>query len=146
MMKKRKLTFIIAYTVLLLLTFLYVRSIINQERVQIYKEKKKETKETYPISVSLILSSGFKDIVYTKEMKSDDNVKKLLKEMREDDNLIYELNEYTYGTEIISVNGVVPRNGYKWAILLNNKDITLNMEEIDLIKNGSYILKIIETK
>jgi hypothetical protein len=104
------------------------------------------TKETYPISVSLILSSGSKDIVYTKEMKSDDNVKKLLKEMREDGNLIYELNEYTYGTEIISINRVVPRNGYKWAILLNNKDITLNMEEIDLIKNGSYILKIVETK
>ena len=143
-MRKKKFLTIAIYISALALIFLYVNSVLKQERIEIYKEKKVETEKTYPIEVSLIHINGTRQETYKKTLDSNENVGKLLKELRNDDGLIFELNQYTYGTEILSVNGVLPKEGFKWVIFQGDKDVTKNMNETTLIKDGVYTLKIVE--
>ena len=143
-MRKKKFITIAIYISALALIFLYVNSVLKQERIEIYKEKKVETEKTYPIEVSLIHINGTRQETYKKTLDSNENVGKLLKELRNDDGLIFELNQYTYGTEILSVNGVLPKEGFKWVIFQGDKDVTKNMNETTLIKDGVYTLKIVE--
>lgn len=143
-MRKKKFITIAIYISALALIFLYVNSVLKQERIEIYKEKKVETEKTYPIEVSLIHINGTRQETYKKTLDSNENVGKLLKELRNDDGLIFELNQYTYGTEILSVNGVLPKEGYKWVILQGETDVTKNMNETTLVKDGVYTLKVVE--
>ncbi len=143
-MRKKKFITIAIYISALAFVFLYVNSVLKQERIEIYKEKKVETEKTYPIEVSLIHLNGTRQETYKKTLDSNENVGKLLKELRNDDGLIFELNQYTYGTEILSVNGVLPKEGFKWVIFQGDKDVTKNMNETTLVEDGVYTLKIVE--
>ena len=145
-MKKRKLIGIAIYITVLALTFFYIKSVLKEERVETHEEKQKEIEETYPISVSLNYVSGIKQEKYKKTMDSDETVKSLLEEVRQDGDVIYELEEYTYGSEILSVNGVIPKTGFKWVIIFNDMDITKEISDTKLIKDGEYTLKIVEQK
>jgi len=143
-MRKKKFITIAIYIFTLAFIFLYVNSVLKQERIEIYKEKKIELENSYPVDVTLIFINGSKQLTYKKTLDSNQNVGKFLKELRNDEGLIFELNEYTYGTEILSVNGVIPKEGYKWVILQGEKDITKNMNETTLVKDEVYTLKVVE--
>lgn len=142
-MKKRKLIIIISYTLILVLTFFYIKSVLKHERVDIYKEKKETIEETFSVNVSLNFISGTTVKTFKKEMKNNNTVQSFLKELREDGDLIYELDEYTYGPRIISVNNIIPKTGFEWAIFLGDENITTDIGNLLIQRDAVYTLKMI---
>ena len=143
-MNKKKIIMMISYIVLSALLVVYVESILKREDLKIYEKKKVEIEETFPVDVTLKVTQGKTVKEYSKILKSTDSVEDLLKKFRNSGYISYELLKYTYGIDIESVNDIKPENGYKWAILKDDNDVTLQMDKIYLEKNKIYELKIVK--
>src|SRR5258708_3831954 len=124
---KLKFAIIICYALFLVFGIFYVRSIVNSKSVKsgvIVQPAK--PKKTFLIKVNLATPSG----TYRVELTNYNNVSDLLDKARQNGQIKYETTEYTYGTVIDSINGVVPGTNKKWAIFDDkNKDLTANMSD-----------------
>jgi len=143
-MNKKKIILILTYIFLSGLLVLYVRSILKRDDLKIYEKKKVEVEETYSVDVKLKLIDGKTSKEFTKSLKNTDSVEELMKKIRSSGDISYELIKYTYGVNIESVNGIKPKDGFKWAILKDNEDITLKIDKLNLEKGKTYELKILE--
>ena len=143
-MNKKKIIMIISYVFLSALLVIYVRSILKRDDLKIYEKKKIEVEESYSVDVTLKLINGKIINEFTKTLKNTDSVEELMKKIRSSGDISYELVKYTYGVDIESVNGIKPKDGFKWAILKDNEDITLKIDKLYLEKGKTYELKILE--
>ncbi|HPD74370.1 MAG TPA: hypothetical protein PLX95_03795 [bacterium] len=143
-MNKTKIIMIISYIFLSTLLVFYVKSILKRDDLKIYEKKKIEVEESYSVDVTLKLINGKIINEFTKTLKNTDSVEELMKKIRSSGDISYEIVKYTYGVDIVSVNGNVSKDGFKWAIIKDNEDITLNIDKVNLEKGKTYELKIIE--
>jgi len=143
-MNKAKIIMIISYIFLSASLVLYVKSILKRDDLKIYEKKKIEVEESYSVDVTLKLINGKITKEFTKTLKNTDSVEELMKKIRSSGDISYEIVKYTYGVDIVSVNGNVSKDGFKWAIIKDNEDITLNIDKVNLEKGKTYELKIIE--
>jgi len=143
-MNKTKIIMIISYIFLSTLLVFYVKSILKRDDLKIYEKKKIEVEESYSVDVTLKLINGKITKEFTKTLKNTDSVEELMKKIRSSGDISYEIVKYTYGVDIVSVNGNVSKDGFKWAIIKDNEDITLNIDKVNLEKGKTYELKIIE--
>jgi len=143
-MNKTKIIMIISYIFLSTILVFYVKSILKRDDLNIYEKKKIEVEESYSVDVTLKLINGKITKEFTKTLKNTDSVEELMKKIRSSGDISYEIVKYTYGVDIVSVNGNVSKDGFKWAIIKDNEDITLNIDKVNLEKGKTYELKIIE--
>jgi len=143
-MNKTKIIMIISYIFLSTILVFYVKSILKRDDLKIYEKKKIEVEESYSVDVTLKLINGKIINEFTKTLKNTDSVEELMKKIRSSGDISYEIVKYTYGVDIVSVNGNVSKDGFKWAIIKDNEDITLNIDKVNLEKGKTYELKIIE--
>ena len=143
-MNKTKIIMIISYIFLSTILVFYVKSILKRDDLKIYEKKKIEVEESYSVDVTLKLINGKITKEFTKTLKNTDSVEELMKKIRSSGDISYEIVKYTYGVDIVSVNGNVSKDGFKWAIIKDNEDITLNIDKVNLEKGKTYELKIIE--
>lgn len=132
----------VAYLVLLATIILYVKSVLDVDSFKATeKTQEKPIVKVEAVSVKLVTEINGVLTTYEAKMQSNDTVEDLLKQLRKTQGLYYEKDLYTYGTEIISVFGQEADTGKKWAILLNNKDITNKISDEYLIDEVTYTLK-----
>ena len=143
-MNKTKIIMIISYIFLSTILVFYVKSILKRDDLNIYEKKKIEVEESYSVDVTLKLINGKITKEFTKTLKNTDSVEELMKKIRSSGDISYEIVKYTYGVDIVSVNGIKPKDGFKWAILKDNEDITLKIDKLNLEKGKTYELKILE--
>ncbi|HQK41491.1 MAG TPA: hypothetical protein PKV39_00620 [bacterium] len=142
-MKKTKKIMIVSYILILGILSLYINSVLKKEDMETYEKEKSNSEKEYQTKVTLRYFNGSDISEFEIKLKNTDTVEDLLQELRSSKKITYEITRYTYGIEISSVNGTPPTKGYKWAILFNGNDITPNIGDINLVKNGIYELKMI---
>jgi len=144
-MRKKKAVIIIAYLSFLFISFIYINNVLKKEEVENYEEEEeKEVKKEYPVTVTLKLYEGNTVKEYKRESTNLESVEEFLHELRSNEGLLYESTRYTYGNEISSVFKTPPNDGYKWALLLDGKDVTLHIDDVDVGTDQVYELKMIE--
>ena len=137
-MEKAKKYFPYVYIIFLVFSFFYVRSVMKEGDLRDYDETvDKAIKE---VAVDVILVVGNES--YSVKLESRDTVLDLLEDLRGDDKFHYEKTDYTYGTELDSVNGVKPSPGYKWKVFRGNEDITHTIGDIYLTDDTTYTIRL----
>ncbi len=132
----------ILYLVFLVATFFYVKSVLDTDSFRATEKtadkpvvKVKEAK----VSLRVELSDGTRE--YTAKLTTGDSVKDLLYDLRKNQDLVYEVDLYTYGTEIVSVFDKQADDGKRWAVFDEDKDITTSMSDYPLTDGSNYTLK-----
>ncbi|MBW6441884.1 hypothetical protein K0B04_03195, partial [Patescibacteria group bacterium] len=140
-----KIYLIIGYLMIAGLLTIYIRNVLRREALDVYIEKEvKEVEKEYQTNVTLKYYNGNRITEYKKRMTNLDSVYDFLYELRSKDNLIFEIDRYTYGTEMLSVYEKLPQSGYKWAVILDEEDITNYIDSIDLEDGMSFELRVIK--
>ncbi len=142
-MKKSKKIFIPAYIAILLLSFLYIKSVLKETPIE-EKEDKKEVQQPYSVTVTLKVNNGTSISTYTAQLKNTNSVRSLLEEVRDHNNFSFEITEYFHKIEIDTVNKIKTPEGHKWIVFNNGVDITNEIGNTYLEKNGIYELNLVK--
>lgn len=139
-MEKAKKYFPYIYTILLLFSFLYVQSVLKEGDIRNYDDDVEKAVKEHPVNVTLVVE----DKSYFVNLASGDTVLDLLEDLRGDDLFNYEVTGYTYGTELDTVNGIKPSEGYKWKLYKENEDITNTIGDVFLTDETTYTIKMVK--
>jgi hypothetical protein len=133
----------IAYLILLATTVIYIKSVLDVDSFKASeKVVEKPAEKIRVVTVNLLLvERGQTTKSYTAKLRNIDTVEDFLKEVRDKQGFYYEKELYTYGTEILTVFDQIPEKGEKWAVLLNDKDITNRVSDEYLIDDSTYVIK-----
>lgn len=142
-MTKKKKILIILYLVFITLSFFYIRDVLKEERVSVYQKEIKKFEEEYPVNVTFRYHDNNTVREFRETLKNTDTIEELLQLMRKKKILTYETNKYTYGTEIDSINDIKPASNYKWVVLSDGNDVTLEINSKRLENNKTYELKMV---
>lgn len=124
--------------------YVYVRSILNNDGVEVQQrsDDRKKADEEKPAKVTLVVRTSAGDITYVKDMQNTNSVSDLLKQVKDSEEFTYEKIAYSYGTKIDSVNGATAPEGYDWKVLMTaekdkieslKKALNLSPEEIEIL-------------
>lgn len=142
-MKKTTKIFIPVYIAILILSFLYIKSVLRESPLD-KKETKQEVQQPYTVNVSLRVNNGLNVSTYNTQLKNIDTVKDLFEEIRDHNNFSYEITEYFHKNEIDTVNKIKTPLGYKWIVEVDGEDITNEIGNVYLKKDGIYELKLVK--
>ena len=142
-MSKKLKIFIPVYILFLLLSFLYIRSVLKESPLDTQDEEK-EVEDVYPITVSLRFINNGVTKAYNANFENIDTVTDLMEDLRDHQELIYEKTEYFKKTTIDSVNGIIPPKGYRWGIFMGDIEYTNDLGSTQLVNNATYELKIVK--
>ncbi len=139
-----KKTLIIAYTILLTFSVLYVHKIISSGEVRI-KDLPTEQKQEDPeeVKATLIITglSGSKS--YQAKGFEPYTLLDMLEELHNETDLYYEKTLYTYGTKIDGIDRQFAPAGYDWKLFYNSKEVSSDLSVVQLENRGVYELKLI---
>jgi hypothetical protein len=137
--------FKIAYLILLVTTFFYVKAVLVEDSFKASEEREEKAAVKERI-VSAKLNVELGEIVreYQAKLKNTDSVKDFLDELRENQGFKYESDLYTYGTEVVSVFEETAAAGKRWAVVIDNKDITKTLPDVYLTDDAVYIVRQVE--
>ncbi|MFA5776049.1 MAG: hypothetical protein WC988_00585 [Patescibacteria group bacterium] len=132
----------VAYLIFLVTTIFYVKSVLDVDSFKATeKAVEKPTVKVKNVSVNLLLEVEQETKEYKAELRNIDTVEDFLKELRNKQGLYYEKDIYTYGVEIVSVFDKEPVGDKKWAVLLDDKNITNKISDEYLVDGAIYTLK-----
>lgn len=130
------------YILLLAVSFLYVRSVINEEIVEVQEtdnenEKVEEVKpaviyiQIYDQSSNLLLEERLR-------MENTDTLDDALEELYDQGKLKFEKNAYIFGDEYYEILDLQSNENYYWAVYENEKEVTYDLNELDLKDEATY--------
>lgn len=132
----------IAYIVFLALTIVYVKSVLKEDSFKVVeKEPKKLAVKIKEAQVKLVVQSKESQKEYTAKLTNGDSVRDFLSQLRKTTDFYYEVDMYTYGTELVSLYGKEADPGNRWAVFFNDEDVTKDISKIKLENKASYIIK-----
>ena len=135
---RKKLSYL--YVILTLVIGVFIFYSLGLEPIQVIeKEPLRKAIEVKPAKVTLQLEGG---TFYTKRMENTDSILDFMESIRSDTDFVFEKIAFTYGIEIEHVNHVYPKEGERWAVFLEDEDITLQIGDIYLVNGLVYDLKL----
>ena len=135
----------IVYVFFLFFSFFYVKNALSEGSIDVEQAKEDEqVDEVKPVKVTLVVEDKNTQKTYTKRLKNTDALLAFLETVREEDGLFYEINSYTNDTEIVDVDKTDVSEEYRWRIFMDGKDVTNEMQDINLEDDKVYYLKLIE--
>ena len=137
---KTKKRLIIGYVGFLVISAIYVRSVLKNDQIEV-EEREKEGKsvEIKPAKVFLQVKSGTKPQTYETSLMNVDTVLDLIED------LAYEKTQYSYGTELDNINNQPTPEGYDWKVYYEGKDITYEIADWNLEDEKTYELVLTKT-
>lgn len=142
---KLKNILIVSYVAVLALGAIFVKSVISDEGVQIsQKEEEKSLPKPVEANISITIISNNLTLPYSLTTDESKSVIGMLDQLQKDNKLSYEKTEYTYGTEIDNINGQIASDNSKWAVMLDGKDVTTQINELNVQNGKTYEIKIIQ--
>jgi len=130
---------ILGYILVLVVGFFYVRSVMNSSPVK-QVDKEKEVKEVHPVKVYL----NFEDKKLSESLTTGDSVGDFLDTLRDDNLIFFERVRYTYGISLDNVNRMKIPDGYEWRVYSPDGDITFDIDNISLVDNMTYDLRLVK--
>lgn len=151
----RKKTYIFLYALFLFVAAAFVHLTLNSEsKVKVLEQgSEKEVEEIKPVRVTVVVDNAVTQVTYRlskdAELRNVDSVMNALQALRKgfgEAPFSYEKLEYTYGTEIEEVNGLVAPEGFKWGVFLGSGEVVSHIEDLKLEDEGVYIIKLTATE
>jgi len=125
---RKKLSYL--YVILMLVIGVFIFYSLGLEPIQVIeKESLKKAMEVKPAKVTLQVEGG---TFYTKRMENTDSVLDFMESIRRDTDFVFEKIAFTYGIEIEHINHAYPKEDERWAVFLEDKDITAQIGDIYL--------------
>lgn len=146
MIKNKKVSFStftkVAYILFLIFTTIYVKNVLDEDSFKVTeKEPDKKVVKVKDAKVSLVVQTIDGQKEYSAKLTDGESVQDLLADLRDNTDLYYEIDIYTYGTELISVFGKEPVTGSVWAIFLDDTNITKDISQTKLKDKAVYTIK-----
>ncbi len=142
-MEKIRKIFVPTYIVFLVVVAVFIKVNLKNNQVPVTKKEKQEkAAEIKPAKVYLNINDGKSITQYKTLLQNQDTVIELIDAARAENALSYERTAYAYGTEIDTINGQTAPEGYKWKVFSNNKNITYEVEAINLEDGAVYDIRL----
>jgi len=146
MIKTKKIPFSaitkIAYILFLAFTVVYVKNVLDEDSFKVVEtDPKKPVVKVKEAKVRLLVETAEGQKQYSAKLTDGDSVQDLLFDLRDNADFYYEVDMYTYGTELVSVFGQSPINGSKWAVFMDDKDITKDISQTKLLDKAVYTIR-----
>ena len=134
------------YVLFLLISFFYVRSVLEEDTFEISEreENSNNQKEIKPADVALEVTGIPATRTYKVRMKNTDSVTDLLNKLRDEQGFSYEIIAYTDHLEFEHVNGYLPSGCPLWQLSVKSSDtedfvdITNEVESVELLDEAIY--------
>jgi hypothetical protein len=140
--KRAQVVLVLVYAIFLVSLTVYVKHVLSSSSVKLVAKNNEKTTELEVKPVNVVFKIEDKS-EYKLRMQNTNTTKDMLDYLRNHGDLSYETTEYTYGTEIDSINHqTIP--SYKWRLLNNEVDITNTINQTKLKDNEVYILKLVK--
>ena len=131
-----------SYILLIILSVIYVKNVLDTDSFKVTeKEPDKKVVKVKEVKVSMVVQTADGQKEYSAKLTDGDSVQDLLFDLRDNANFYYEVDMYTYGTELVSVFGKEPESGNKWAVFLDDKDITRDISQTKLLNEAVYTIR-----
>jgi len=132
----------IAYLPFILISVIYVKNVLDEDSFKVgEKEPEKKVVKVKEVKVKLLVETADGRKEYSAKLTDGDSVQDLLFDLRDNADFYYEVDMYTYGTALVSVFGQSPINGSKWAVFLDDKDITKDISQTKLLDKAVYTIR-----
>ena len=141
-MKKLKKYLPLIYIAFLGISFLYIRSVLKTDIIDVIEESEETSFEIKPAKVNLFIQSNNFNKTYSVRLENRDSVYDMLDYLRNEEELYFEIVDYTYGTEIEDVLKTTASEGQKWRLYQENEDITSEIKDTLLDDGTNYYLKL----
>ena len=120
----------------------YVKNVLDENSFKaVEKEPEKKVVKVKEATVRLLVVTADGQKEYSAKLTDGDSVRDLLFDLRDNADFYYEVDMYTYGTDLVSVFGQSSPNGSKWAVFLDNKDITKDISQTNLQDKAVYTIR-----
>lgn len=132
----------IAYLIFILMSVIYIKNVLDEDSFKVTeKEPNKKAVKVKEAKVSLAVQTVDGQKEYTAKLTDGDSVQDLLVDLRDNTDFYYEIDMYTYGTELASVFGKEPETGSVWAVFSDDKNITRDILQTKLRDKAVYTIK-----
>jgi len=132
----------IAYLLFILMSVIYVKNVLDEDSFKVTeKEPDKKVVKVKEAKVNLVVQTVNGQKEYSAKLTDGDSVQDLLADLRDNADFYYEVDMYTYGTDLVSVFGQSSPNGSKWAVFLDDKDITKDISQTKLMDKAVYTIR-----
>ncbi|MFZ5424992.1 MAG: hypothetical protein ACOZAO_04270 [Patescibacteria group bacterium] len=121
---------------LLILSFGYffITSALKQgATIDVVEEQTELVEEVKPVVAFLEVDNGKSVKSYRVRLETKDSIEDLFEYLNKEEGFSFETTHYTYGTELQSINGEVPAEGYVWSLYIENKKEQANISQLNLI-------------
>ncbi len=141
----KKSYLILAYIVFLILSYIYIKSVLKQSLVPVQDTPREEKKviDVKDVNVTLKVDNDSTLLTYRVTLKNTDSLYDMLERLRNKDAFTYEKIAYVYGTELDFINGEKAPDDYKWKLYDGAKDVTFFAADINLVDGSTYSLILI---
>lgn len=140
--KRAQVVLVLVYAIFLMSLKIYVNHVLSGSSVKLVAKNNEKTTALEVKPVNIVFKTEDKN-EYKLRMQNTNTTKDMLDYLRNRGDLFYETTEYTYGTEIDSINHQTTSQGYKWKLFNNEVDITNVINQTKLKDNEVYILKLV---
>ena len=132
----------VAYLVFILISIIYVKNVLDEDSFKVTeKEPDKKVVKVKEAKVSLVVQTVDGQKEYSAKLTDGDSVQDLLVDLRDNTDFYYEVDMYTYGTELIRVFDKEPERGSAWAVFFGDENITKDMSQTKLKDKAVYTIK-----
>lgn len=142
--RKIKLTVAVkfAYLLFILMSIVYIKNVLDEDSFKVAeKEPDKKVVKVKEAKVSLVVQTVDGQKEYSAKLTDGDSVQDLLVDLRDNTDFYYEVDMYTYGTELVNIFAKEPENGSVWAVFLDDKNITRDISQTKLKDKAVYTIK-----
>ncbi len=132
----------IAYLIFILMSVIYIKNVLDEDSFKVTeKEPDKKVVKVKEAKVSLVVQTVDGQKEYSAKLTDGDSVQDLLVDLRDNTDFYYEVDMYTYGTELIRVFDKEPERGSAWAVFFGDENITKDMSQTKLKDKAVYTIK-----
>lgn len=132
------------YIILMVGGIFYVNNVLEHTEIDELDKDKEEVDKVHPVKVYLNLDDGTKTETYEVKLSTRESVNDLLENLRDNNKIFFEKTRYIYGDEIEDVNKKDISENYHWKVFFNDTDITYQMNDVRLVDNTTYHLRLVK--
>jgi|GEM_PF-3277633 len=140
-MHKLRKVLVTGYVIFLILSFFYVRSVLEGVPVSVEDTSNTKNIEYKPVKVSLTVKGPSINKTYSHKLNSNDSISDLLLVVKEENtDFTFDKISYSYGSELEHVNNIKNTLDMKWKIYDGTEDVTLQIDSTKLKDGKNYTL------
>lgn len=143
-MPRKTLIISTLYICFLILSFLYVKSVLKTQKLYQKDNSKPKIEKTWNVSASLIVYTESRTRNFKSEVKNTDSIMSFLEDIRNNQGLVFEKLSFTHGVEIDTLFNEKAPADYRWSVFMNGVDVTNYLTKDRVTDGAVYEIKLVK--